>query len=206
LRKINWYFDFLSPFAYLQLKQLNNLPNGVSISYKPILFPGLLQHHETKGPVQIPRKRIYTYRYCIWLARQLEISFHMPPNHPFPPLAPLRLAIALNNDGDAIKTIFDHIWRDGHDVGDPNGWAHLMNKLGVEDAHSLINDQKVKDQLKENTEHAVELGLFGVPSALIDDQLFWGQDSTPMLLAYLDDPEMFKDTEMARVKDLPSGI
>ena len=206
MRTLDWYFDFLSAFAYLQLKQLKDLPGDVSVSYRPMLFAGLLQHHETKGPAQIPRKRVYTYRHWVWQARQANVPFRMPPNHPFPPLPPLRLAIALGNDGAAIETIFDHIWRDGEDVGDPGGWERLTDKLGVADAGALIADQEVKDQLRRNTESAVELGLFGVPTAVVDGELFWGQDSTPMLFAYLENPDLFEDDEMSRAANLPSGI
>lgn len=206
MKTLDWYFDFLSGFAYLQLKRLKDLPGDVSISYHPVLFAGLLRHHETKGPAQIPRKRVYTYRHWIWQARQANIPFRMPPNHPFPPLPPLRLAIALENDGSAIETIFDHIWRRGEDVGDPQGWTRLTDRLGIADAETLIDDQGVKDQLRANTEAAVELGLFGVPTAIIDDELFWGQDSTSMLFAYLEDPELFRDDEMARAANLPTGI
>lgn len=206
MRTLDWYFDFLSGFAYLQLKQLKDLPGDVSVSYRPMLFAGLLQHHETKGPAQIPRKRVYTYRHWVWQARRANVPFRMPPTHPFPPLPPLRLAIALGNDGAAIETIFDHIWRDGEDVGDPGGWARLTDKLGVADAEALIADQGVKDQLRRNTESAVELGLFGVPTAVVDGELFWGQDSTPMLFAYLENPDLFEDDEMSRAANLPSGV
>ena len=171
-----------------------------------MLFAGLLRHHETKGPAQIPRKRVYTYRHWIWQAEQANIPFRMPPNHPFPPLPPLRLAIALENDGSAIETIFDHIWQRGEDVGDPQGWTRLTDRLGIADAGTLIEDQGVKDQLRANTEAAVELGLFGVPTAIVDDELFWGQDSTSMLFAYLEDPELFRDDEMVRAANLPTGI
>lgn len=205
MKTLDWYFDFLSGFAYMQFKQLKELPDDVSVEFRPMLFAGLLQHHETKGPAQIPRKRVFTYRHWIWQAQEAGISFRMPPTHPFPPLPPLRLAIALKNDADAIGSIFDHIWRDGEDVGDPGGWARLIDKLGVSDADTLIDDPGVKDQLRQNTETAIELGLFGVPTALIDDQLFWGQDSTSMLFAYLENSDMFKDSEMARVEDLPRG-
>ena len=206
MRTLDWYFDFLSGFAYLQLKQLKGLPSDLTIAFRPILFAGLLEHHGTKGPAQIPRKRVYTYRHWIWQTKEAGIPFRMPPAHPFPPLPPLRLAIALENDGAAVETIFDHIWRDGEDVGDPDGWNRLTDKLGVADAGALIEDQSVKDQLRQNTEAAIEFGIFGVPTASIDDQLFWGQDSTSMLFAYLDDPYLFKDSEMARVEDLPRGI
>ena len=205
MRTLDWYFDFLSAFAYLQLKQLKQLPGDVSINFRPMLFAGLLQHHETKGPAQIPRKRVFTYRHWIWQAKEAGVAFRMPPNHPFPPLPPLRLAIALENDAAAIETIFDHIWCDGEDVGDPSGWSRLTEKLGVSEPDTLINAQDVKDQLRQNTEDAIELGIFGVPTTIVDDQLFWGQDSTSMLLAYLDDPDMFKESEMARVEDLPRG-
>lgn len=205
MRSLDWYFDFLSGFAYLQLKQFKELPGDVSITFKPILFAGLLEHHGTKGPAQIPRKRVYTYRHWIWQAKEAGIPFRMPPTHPFPPLPPLRLAVALEGDRDAIETIFDHIWHDGEDVGDPEGWKRLMDKLGVADAESLIDDQGVKDQLRQNTEDAIETGIFGVPTAVVDDQLFWGQDATSMLFAYLDNPDLFKDSEMARVEDLPRG-
>lgn len=206
MRTLDWYFDFLSAFAYLQLKQLKDLPGDVAVSYRPMLFAGLLRRHETKGPAQIPRKRVYTYRHWVWQARQANVPFRMPPSHPFPPLPPLRLAIALGSDGAAIETIFDHIWRDGEDVGDPEGWARLTDRLGVADAEALIADQGVKDQLRRNTESAVELGLFGVPTAIVDGELFWGQDSTPMLLAYLENPDLFEDDEMSRAANLPSGV
>ena len=205
MKTLDWYFDFLSGFAYMQFKQLKALPSDVSVEYRPMLFAGLLEHHGTKGPAQISRKRVFTYRHWIWQAQEAGTPFRMPPNHPFPPLPPLRLAIALKNDADSIETIFDHIWRDGEDVGDPDGWARLIDKLSVSDADTLIGDQGVKDQLRQNTERAIELELFGVPTALIDDQLFWGQDSTSMLFAYLENPDMFKDGEMARVEDLPRG-
>ena len=118
----------------------------------------------------------------------------------------MRLAVALDNDPAAIETIFDHIWGEGEDVGDPSGWKRLTEKLGVSDADALIGAPQVKDRLRKNTDGAIELGIFGVPTSVIDNQFFWGRDSASMLLAYLDDPEMFNDAEMARAVDLPWGI
>ena len=141
----------------------------------------------------------------IWQAKEAGIPFRMPPAHPFPPLPPLRLAIALQCDRAAIETTFDHIWRDGIDIGDPQGWKSLADKLGVADADALIDGQEVKDQLRINTESAIEQGIFGVPTTSIDDEQFWGYDSTSMLLAYLEDPAMLQDSEMVRVLDLPRG-
>ena len=96
--KIDWYFDFISPFAYLQLVQLQSSHAVVDINFKPILLAGLLKHWGQKGPAEIPSKRIFTYRHILWLARQSNIPLKMPPGHPFNPLKALRLAIFLDND------------------------------------------------------------------------------------------------------------
>ena len=87
----------------------------------------------------------------------------------------------------------------------PSGWARLTEKLEVSDADALIGAPHVKDRLRQNTERAVELGIFGVPTSVIDNQIFWGQDSISMLLGYLNDPEILDETEMASAVDLPWG-
>ncbi len=82
----DWYFDFVSPFAYLQSEQLASLGPGVAVRYRPVLFAGLLGANGQKGPAEIPAKRTFTYRYCIWRAQELGIGFRFPPEHPFNPL------------------------------------------------------------------------------------------------------------------------
>jgi 2-hydroxychromene-2-carboxylate isomerase len=59
---ITWYFDFISPFAYLQQARFNDFPKEIEIQAKPLLFAGLLSHWEHKGPAEIPAKRIFTYQ------------------------------------------------------------------------------------------------------------------------------------------------
>ena len=66
----DWYFDFVSPFAYLQSEQLGSLAPRVSVRYRPVLFAGLLGAHGQKGPAEIPAKRTFTYRFCIWQAKR----------------------------------------------------------------------------------------------------------------------------------------
>ena len=89
-----WYFDLISPFAYLHFKQFHRLPADFKIEYVPVLFAGLLKFWGHKGPAEIPGKRIYTYRHIIWLAKHLEIPFKVPTSHPFNSLYALRLLIA----------------------------------------------------------------------------------------------------------------
>ena len=80
---VEWYFDFLSPFAYLQSQRLYDLPDDVEITFRPILFAGLLRHWETKGPGQIPPKRLLTMRHIEWLARRMGVPYRLPSSFPF---------------------------------------------------------------------------------------------------------------------------
>jgi 2-hydroxychromene-2-carboxylate isomerase len=105
-RQADWYFDFVSPFAYLQFAGFERLPGDLAISLKPVLFAGLLGHWEHKGPAEIPAKRRQTYRYCHWLAGKRGMPYKMPPRHPFNPLAVLRLAIALGADAETSARSF----------------------------------------------------------------------------------------------------
>ena len=84
-----WYFDFISPFAYLQFSRLSQLPADLRVTMKPILFAALLEHHGHKGPAEIPSKRQFVYRFFKWQAARRGVPFNMPPMHPFQPLPPL---------------------------------------------------------------------------------------------------------------------
>ena len=70
---IDWYFDFISPFAYLQSEQLASLGPRVAVRYRPILFAALLEANGSKGPAEIPAKRAFTYRFVVWQAKALGI-------------------------------------------------------------------------------------------------------------------------------------
>ena len=81
----NWYFDFISPFAYLQLGRFDELPGDVNVTLKPVLFAGLLKHWGQLGPAEIPPKRTFVYRFFKWHADQRGLPFVMPPSHPAAP-------------------------------------------------------------------------------------------------------------------------
>ena len=200
-----WYFDFISPFAYLQFELLAQLPRNLEISFKPVVFAGILNHLRHKGPAEIPGKRRFTYRHVCWLARHHGIALQFPPAHPFNPLRALRLAIALGSERAAIARIFHFIWREGRSLDDPAGWDALTAELGVADAGRVISAQPVKDELRANGERAKALGVFGVPTFAIDGELFWGFDATGMVADYVTDPAWFRTAEMTRVGDLPAS-
>ena len=201
MKTLDWYFDFVSPYSYLQHEILHTL--DAEIRYKPILFAGLLNAWGNKGPVEIPEKRRFTYRNVLWVAGQHGIPLKFPPAHPFNPLKVLRLAIALDNDPNAIAAIFHFIWQKGESIENEQSWKTLCAELKVDNAEARIADPRIKETLRKNGEDALGLGIFGVPTAVVDDELFWGFDATPMLKSYLANPEMFKRGELARVSNLP---
>jgi len=201
----DWYFDFVSPFAYLQSEQLHSLAPRIGIRYRPVLFAGLLGANGQKGPAEIPAKRAFTYRFCIWQARRQGIALKFPPEHPFNPLPLLRLAIACDCAPEAIHRIFRFVWADGRLPDLPIEWAELASALGVPDAETRIATPEVKAELRRNTDEAIARGVFGVPTLAIGDAMFWGADATPMAADYVAAGCRFDDPEYARVAELPVG-
>ena len=199
----DWYFDFLSPFSYLQLAQFDRLPPDLEVTYRPVLFAGLLAHWEHKGPAEIPAKRVQTYRWCHWYAARHGIPFRMPPAHPFNPLRPLRLAIAQDAEPALVRALFDAIWAEGRDPSQDEEWQGLTGRLGITDADEVIARPEVKEALRRATEEAAARGVFGIPTFVIGDEVFWGLDTTDLVLDYLNDPTMLETGEYARISDLP---
>lgn len=202
---VDWYFDFVSPFAYLQSEQLDALAPAISVRYKPVLFAALLAANGQKGPAEISRKRTFTYRFCVWQARRLGIALKFPPEHPFNPLPLLRLAIACDCSADAVHRIFRFVWRDGRLPDLPIEWAELAHDLGMPDAAARIAAPGVKEELRRNTDEAIARGVFGVPTLAVASELFWGADATAMAAEYVAAGCRYADPEFARVAELPIG-
>ena len=202
---VDWYFDFVSPFAYLQSERLASLPPRVSIRFRPVLFAGLLNANGQKGPAEITAKRNFTYRFVVWQARKLGIPLKFPHEHPFNPLPLLRLAIACDCAPDAVHRIFRFVWKDGRLPDLPIEWAELTHDLALPDADARIASPEVKDELRRNTDEAIARGVFGVPTLAVGDELFWGVDATAMAADYVLAGCRYDDPEYARVSSLPVG-
>ena len=126
MRQLTFYFDPISPYAYLAFHALPQALQGhsIAVQYKPILFAALLQANGQKGPAEIPGKREWTYRQVLWSAQQLGIPMALPKAHPFNPLALLRALLAGADASGCVNRYltglaFDHVWREGADAADP---------------------------------------------------------------------------------------
>lgn len=200
---MRWYFDFISPYAYLQLRQLESQRLLADIEPVPVLFAGILDHWGQLGPAEIPGKRLFTYRQVSWLARTQQVPLRLPAAHPFNPLRLLRLALSRDSAWVVISRLFDYVWRDGCIPEDAEAFGALLGELGERD-ESALNRPDIKARLRHNTEGAIAAGVFGVPTLALGDHLFWGQDSTRMALDFRRDPGQFlADDE--RIAQLPAA-
>jgi len=200
--QVDCYFDFVSPFAYLLHEQLHRLPEGASVNFIPVLFAGLLKHWGNLGPVEIEQKKIFTYRHVTWLANQLNIEFRIPDTHPFVPLPYLRLTVAMDNEPELITKIYRAIWTTQFNPATEKGRAEIWNAVGISDADALANNPAVKQTLISNTAKACELGVFGVPTLVIDEQVFWGLDSLELAIDYITDTSLFSVEKMTRLEKI----
>jgi 2-hydroxychromene-2-carboxylate isomerase len=213
MNDVHFYFDFISPYAWLAFKALPKSLEGIShrVHYHPVVFGAMLKHHGQLGPAEMPGKRDWTYRQVMWLAKQQGTDLQMPASHPFNSLALLRLAVAASDNGQpnryVVESIFKHVWCTGLEASDAERFAALQLHLFSQANVSLKDPQsvEVKQLLQQQTQQAIDLGLFGVPSMVVNGQVFWGQDALPMLRAYLQGDAWFESANWLDAGKLPVG-
>jgi 2-hydroxychromene-2-carboxylate isomerase len=198
-----WFFDLVSPFSYLHFHKLAPLRERLQIEAVPVLFAGLLKHWGTKGPAEVPAKRLHTYQYCVWAASQQGLAFRMPPRHPFNPLGALRLCVALGATDEIVKTAFHFAYGEGRDPD--HELAALGERLNVRDVNALITSE-VKQQLATNTQRAIDLGVFGVPTLVFRDKLFWGSDTVDWAVQFLNEPDLFQQARYQQATGVEFGV
>jgi len=184
MKTITFWFDPISPFAYLAFERLPQALEGCSyaVIYRPLLFAGLLAHWGQKGPAEIEPKRAWTFRHVAWWAHLHGIAIDTPAVHPFNPLPLLRLAIACGPNRRVVEAVMQHVWIGGADAADPARLAVLTQALAPpRDPAS----SEVKSELRAATDEAIARGVFGVPTFELEGRLFWGVDALPMLRAAL---------------------
>ncbi len=204
MKTIDWYFDFISPYAYLQSYALDDFAMDAVIRCKPILFAGLLNHWGQKGPAEIPGKRQWTFEQVTWKAHTHGIALKMPPAHPFVPLRLLRLCILFDSKVDVVQHLFKFVWKDGRSPTDDVAWAELLEEFQV--SADEIDSPDIKKILRQNTDEAIARGVFGVPTCAIGDQLIWGSDANDMVRAALADDPFFSSDAIKAAQTMPDGV
>ncbi len=181
---IDFWFDPVSPYAWLAFQRLPEALAGLSysVSYRPIVFAALLKHHAHKGPAEIEPKRAWTFRQVHWLGARHGIAIETPERHPFNPIALSRLAWATappraTPSRHACETILRHVWIGGADAESAERLAALREQLAprIDPA-----GDEAKQRLRDATDGAIARGVFGVPTLGMADRLFWGFDALDM--------------------------
>lgn len=185
MASLDFYFDFISPYAYLGWTQIHALAARHDREVRPIpaLFAAMLKHSGTLGPAEIPAKRAYIFKDTLRTARAFGVPFSAPPTHPFNPLLALRVATA-EPSREVIDALYGAVWGGG---GGVETEAAITTALGARGAElvAAANDPVTKQKLRDATEAAIGAGVFGVPTVMADGELFWGVDSFVHLERFL---------------------
>ncbi|HEY8074903.1 MAG TPA: 2-hydroxychromene-2-carboxylate isomerase [Labilithrix sp.] len=180
-----FYFDFISPYAYLAATQVHALAArvGQKVELAPVFTAALLKAHDSKGPGEVPAKRAYVAKDAQRKARALGIPpLVWPPVHPFNPLVALRVA-SLPMEAETRRRLVDALfaatWAEGMGVDAPEKVAAVATRIGL-DGPALVraaDEPEAKTTLRTRTDEAVARGVFGVPTLLVDGEIFWGTDA-----------------------------
>ncbi|MGA0610588.1 DsbA family protein [Caldimonas sp. KR1-144] len=214
---ISFWFDPVSPYAYLAFERMPQAFEGCSyaVSYRPLLFAGLLKHWGQLGPAEIAPKRDWTYRQVLWLAERQGSRLDLPAAHPFNPLPLLRLLAACAPEGDTpnrwqCEQVLHHVWHGGAAADDPARLAELTRRLAP--ARDPQSDA-VKQSLREAGDAALARGIFGVPTIELppragetSPRLFWGQDGLDMAAAALRGEPWFDGPAWNAAACVPAGV
>ena len=210
MKTLTFWFDPISPYAYLAFEQLPQALEGCSynVDYRPVLFAGLLGHWGQLGPAEIAPKRAWTYRQVAWQAQHLGIDMAMPAQHPFNPLGLLRLGLASAPPAGlpnrrVVELLMRHVWRGGADANDAGRLQALREAVAPQ---RDPNSEPVKAELRAHSGVAIERGVFGVPTLELDGRLFWGLDALPMLRAALQGDPWFDGPSWDAAAVAPPGV
>lgn len=197
MKKIDFYFDFLSPYSYLAWTWVRSAP--YEFNFYPISMASVITSYETKGPAQIKPKREYLFREILRRTKLLNIPFTTPKTLPFNSLYALRLSlnsVALENQKAIIDAIYMAGWTKGMDIGNDDVLKEILKEAGLfsNELISRMEEKSARIELKANNAKALEMGVFGVPTFVFDNELFWGHDSISHLeLALNNEDPMDKD-------------
>jgi 2-hydroxychromene-2-carboxylate isomerase len=205
MKEFNFYFDFLSPFSFFAFKRLSQLEN-TTIHYRPVALGPLLNHWGIKGPGEVTPKREFLLKQCLRYAAKNKMSFTTPKTHPFNSLYALRLALkstAGELQPQVIKTLWEAGWEKRIDMGEPDELQTVLKEAGLpaEELYEKSFSKEAKVELKANIQEAISFGVFGVPSFVAGDELFWGNDAIESFLDYLSGQDLLDRQKLKQLLD-----
>lgn len=190
-RALRFHFDFLSPYAYLAWTQIHAIAGaaGREVEPVPVVFAGLLDAHGTRGPAEIPAKRRYLVKDILRIADALGVPIAPPFALPFRSLHALRIA-SLPLEPTTRRRLIDRLyagaWARSEDLADRAVLERIVSAVGLDrDIVAQAEAPENKERLRSQTEGAIAAGVFGVPTVIVDGELFWGSDSLPHLARFL---------------------
>ena len=200
---VRFLFDFISPNAYLAWMRIHDVAErcGRGVIPEPVLFAGLLNASGRSGPAEIPALWSWMTRNLLRKAALLEIPLAPPASHPFNPLLALRAATLPLADPERralIDRLFRAAWAEGIDVSDAAEVARLASEIGL-DGQAVVERAgaaATKARLRSRTEDAAAAGVFGVPTMIVGDELFWGHDDLEHLERHLQGRDPLRRAEL----------
>ncbi len=189
IKSFDFYFDFISPYSFLAHKEIRKIEkkNSIKIKYKPILLGGLHNLHGIKAPAFIPAKAKHMIRDCKLIAEKNKIKFKFNSYFPIRSLNLMRGVLIAEEDNYKsyyVDSIFNAIWEDGLNMNDENIIQKILKNLNINPKTFLLRcaSSSIKDSLKRKTNEAYEKGIFGAPSFVSNNKVFWGQDRIEFVL------------------------
>ena len=183
IKSFEFYFDFISPYAFLAHKKIKNIEekNLIKIKYKPILLGGLHNLHGIKAPAFIPAKAKHMIKDCKLIAEENKIRFKFNTYFPIRSLNLMRGVFVAEEDNYKsyyIDCIFKAIWEDGLNLNDESIIQKILKNYNINPKTFFLRSTSsaIKDSLKNKTNEAFKKGIFGAPSFLVNNKIFWGQD------------------------------
>ena len=189
IKSFDFYFDFISPYSFLAHKEIIKVEkkNSIKVRYKPILLGGLHNLHGIKAPAFIPAKAKHMIRDCKLISEKNKIKFKFNSYFPIKSLNLMRGVFVAEEDSFKsyyIENIFNSIWQDGLNMNDENIVQRVLKNLNVNSKTFLLRatSSAIKEALRKKTSEAYEKGIFGAPSFVSNNKVFWGQDRIEFVL------------------------
>ena len=189
IKPFDFYFDFISPYSFLAHKEMRKIENktNIKIRYKPILLGGLHNLHGIKAPAFIPAKAKHMIRDCKLIAERNNVKFKFNSYFPIKSLNLMRGVLVAEEDNIKnyyIDNIFNTIWQDGLNMNDENIIYKILKNLNINPKTFFLRStsSSIKDSLRKKTSEAYEKGIFGAPTFISNNKIFWGQDRIEFVL------------------------